>query len=173
MKKPAVALFILFVGWFFVGCDMDGTYSITAANNSSWEVIFSIANGFGTVALAPGASKTVSLKAGLNVDSRLKNYSPMREVSVNYRQELGRIDFDNRPAYKVAILNYTGNEGTLSAGRWMDAIAFTASASEQTDTSWIIYTSSPHFSAVTAGGYPAPVLNQLAGDAFKVSIGKP
>ena len=174
MKKILFPIAVLGILLSMSNWDLDEYYYHTAINHSTSEtVIVDFHRGSGPITLLPGESKEFALsKKNKDGQSGINYYSPNRRVSVKYGQS-AKCEFFDYPKYEIRILNLTGLAGTLKAADgWMADISFSASASEQTNASWISYTSTPIFTGTSiSGGYLVSVLFTIDGSVIKVTIG--
>ena len=167
MKNLLIAVSIVFI---LGACGYNPDYDVDVTNNSTKTVVFRFNNGYEDITLAPGDNRNIALQAGSDIKHGIKYYEPAKKVFFNYDQSRAKCVFFDRQSFKISIINLTGKAGTLEdTGQWMEPINFTASASEQQNADWVIYSSNPNFSA-RVDGYSVPVLFSLDGDTFKVSI---
>ncbi|MDR0475237.1 MAG: hypothetical protein LBH43_16390 [Treponema sp.] len=159
---------ILALPLIFFSCTINKPDNTVVTNHSANETV--IVKFFRTdiFTLAPGESKTVEtiLKNG-KADMGIDYYSPEKKVAVN--NQIQKCDFFDRQSYKVTILNLTGRSGVLSSA-FMEEIDFNPLPDEQDGADWLVYSSSPKFTAKTNSGYLLNILFILEGDTFKVTI---
>jgi hypothetical protein len=167
VRKLAVFIVIAFT---LFGCS-DSPFYHTAINDSSETVVAYFYSGTDAITLLPGETVEFELEKGTGGEYGLLYYFPKRTVNASYNSSSGKCVFEDRASYEVKIINMSALEGTLEVfGDWMEPIDFTDDTDEQSDPEWLIYTSSPIFTAVAADGFNLITSYVKTEDSITVTI---
>ena len=181
MKKTLFAFLAVFL-LMSCGNTYDRYKTITVINDSTYPVTFRWNSLSEPIPLTPGASATGKVRTHI---FSLHSLQPRERVQQNW--DSNTVTLTDRSNYEVRILNFTGKDGLLSAGTYMDAIAFLGFYHVNTDCqvancdnpahngwqtdkdNWRVYTSNPKFMA-TVEGLTFSVQHERDGNTFNVLI---
>ena len=170
MKKLFLISGIVFTALFVFSCNSNGYDPDMAViiNNSAYDVSYVFGNGAGGTI---DKGDTVTFERPMYVF--LKSYDPAKRVSLNEKYEAGNhriYTFSDMQNYEVQVINGTDQKVTLSADDWMDPIDIEVAGGVQSDSSWLIYTDKPVFTATAANGFPVEVVYNFEEGIFKLTI---
>jgi hypothetical protein len=169
MKKPIFAVFICTL--FFTRCNIEEQKpGISTVKNISanFDVSFKFKDNVDHIII-----KESEENYNRPLYDYILSYEPSKRVLLNtkYPHENDVIyTFSERQSYIVKVINTTAENITLSADGWMDNIDLSDVATEQSDSTWLIYTDKPDFKAASSSGYPAKASYIFDGDIFKIII---
>jgi len=157
--------------WLILGCDIEeqkpgiSTIKNTSAN---FDVVYKFKDNIEHTIVKQSEQSCAQPRYDY-----INSYEPSKRILLNtqYPHKNDVIyTFRERQSYAVKAKNTLGENVTISADGWMDDINLTSVSTEQSASTWLIYTDKPNFRAISSSGYKAKVSYNFDGSTFFIVI---